>query len=389
MQQPEGFVVSGQEGKVCKLIRSLYGLKQAPKQWHEKFDNVIKLFEFMSCDSDKCLCWKNYRDSYIILCLYVDDILIFGKDSSKISETKKFLNENFEMKDLGLANVILGIKISRTSEGITLSQPHYVEKVLNKYYSSECKPVNTPYDSSLKLTKNGGDSVSQLKYSQVIGSLRYLADCTRPDIAYVVGKLSRYTHNPSGIHWHALERVLRYLKGTSEMGVHYTEFAPILEGYSDANWISDLEDIKSTSGYAFTLSGGVLSWKSTKQSIITISIMKAELVALDVARKEAEWLRELLSEIPMLEKPIPAILIHCDNQASIAKIHSKNHNTKNSRHIELRYKILRKLISTGVITVRYVKSADNLADQLTKGLSSIQIQMSSRGMGLKPLSNHH
>ena len=130
MQQPQGFVVSGHEGKVCKLIRSLYGLKQDPKQWQEKFDNMIKLFEIMSCDSDKCLYWKNYGDSYIILCLYVGDILIFRKDSSKISETEKFLNENFEMKDLGLTNVILGIKISRTSEGITLSQLHYVEKML-------------------------------------------------------------------------------------------------------------------------------------------------------------------------------------------------------------------------------------------------------------------
>ncbi|KAG9440057.1 hypothetical protein H6P81_020222 [Aristolochia fimbriata] len=386
MEQPEGFVVPGQENKVCKLVKSLYGLKQAPRQWHEKFDKVILSYGFRICDFDKCVYWRVYKNSFIIMCLYVDDILIFGKEHVKILEVKNYLSDNFDMKELGLANVILEIRVIKDENEICLTQSHYVEKVLKQFGFENSKPVSTPYDSSVKLKKNGGDSVSQLRYSQIIGSLMYLSNCTRPDISYAVGRLSRYTSNPNKTHWSAIERLLRYLKGTVNYGIHYSGLPTVLEGYSDANWISDSDETKSTSGFVFTLGGGAVAWKSSKQTLITKSTMEAEMVALELAGGEAEWLRSLLSEIPLLDKPIPAILINCDNQATIMKVKSKNHNSKSSRHIELRYKILRKLTSTGIITLSYVKSMENLADHLTKGLSRGQVQFASRGMGLKPIT---
>jgi hypothetical protein len=127
----------------------------------------------------------------------------------------------------------------------------------------------------------------------------YIMNCTRPDIAYSVSKLSRYTSNPGEDHWKAIVRVLRYLKYTLNYGVHYTRYLVILEGYSDANWISDTNDTKSTSGYVFTLGGAAVSWKSSKQTCIAKSTMESEFIALDKARKEAGWLRHFLEDMPM------------------------------------------------------------------------------------------
>ena len=133
MDQPEGFISPGNEHKVCKLVKSLYGLKQAPKQWHEKFDQFILENNFKTNERDKCIYHKIVSDFHIIICLYVDDLLIFGSNLEVVKETKLLLCSKFDMKDLGEANVILGMKITRMTNGIFLDQSHYIEKILKKY----------------------------------------------------------------------------------------------------------------------------------------------------------------------------------------------------------------------------------------------------------------
>jgi hypothetical protein len=196
------------------------------------------------------------------LCLYVDDILIFGNNENGIKEVKDFLSNNFEMKELGVADVILNIKLHREegNGGISLVQNHCVEKVLNHFGYSECSPAPTPYDPSMSLRKNRRIAQDQLRYSQIIGSLMYLASATRPDISYAGSKLSRFVSNPGEDHWQALERVLRYLKGIMSYGIHYAGYPRVLEGYCDANWISNADEIYATSGYVFSLGGGAVSW---------------------------------------------------------------------------------------------------------------------------------
>jgi hypothetical protein len=163
------------------------------------------------------------------------------------------------MKDLGEADVILNIKLIKKDSEITLSQSHYVEKVLSRFGFMDSKPSSTPYDPSMTLRKNKKIARDQLRYSQIIGSLMYLASTTRPDISFAVSKLSRYMSNPGDDHWHALKRVLRYLKSTMSFGIHYSGHPAVLEGYSDTNWFSDIDQIYPTSGYVFTLGGGVVS----------------------------------------------------------------------------------------------------------------------------------
>jgi hypothetical protein len=158
----------------------------------------------------------------------------------------------------------------------------------------------------------------------------------------------------------------------------------VLEGYSDANWIEN-DALKATSGYVFTLGGGAVSWRSCKQTILTKSTMEAELTALETASSEAEWLRDMLMDLPVVEKPIPAILINCDNQTVITKVKSSQDNAKSSKHVKRRLKTVRKLWSSGVIAVDYINTAKNLADPFTKGLSRTVIDNASKEMGMRPM----
>ncbi len=384
MQQPPGFVIPGKEHKVCKLKKSLYGLKQAPKQWYEKFHKTILDFGFVVNGSDACVYSKMFNEKCVIICLYVDDMLIIGTHLDVIKQTKEYLSSKFEMKDLGEVDVILGVKVTKIKEGFTLSQSHYVEKILKNFDSYDVTPVRTPYDASIHLKKNKGNSVSQTEYAKIIGSLMFLMNYTRPDIAYAVSRLSRYTHSPNVDHWNALKRLLKYLRGTMELGLHYVKFPNVLEGYCDANWVSDNDEVNSTSGYVFTLCGAAISWKSAKQSVIARSTMESEFIALDLAGQEAEWLRNLMADIPLWGRPTPPVPIHCDSQAAMGVAKSSAYNGK-KRHIRIRHEAVRHLILNGVLTMEYIRSERNLADPLTKGLNRKMVLETSRGMGLRPI----
>ena len=196
---------------------------------------------------------------YVLLCLYVDDMLIIGSNKDMINRTKSMLSGKFDMKDMGLADVILGIKLTRHSEGITLSQAHYAEKILERFKNYSSGTAKSPVDPQLHLTKNVGDAVSQVEYARAIGSLMYLTNCTRPDLAHAVNVLSRYTSNPGHKHWKGITRVFNYVRYTQSYALHYGNHPAVLEGYSDANWISDSRNSKSTSGYVFTLAGAAVS----------------------------------------------------------------------------------------------------------------------------------
>ncbi|XP_050121395.1 secreted RxLR effector protein 161-like [Malus sylvestris] len=143
------------------------------------------------------------------------------------------------------------------------------------------------FKASVKLFKNTGDSVRQTKYASIIGSLRYATDCTRPNIAYAVGVLCRFTSNPNVEHWRAIERVMRYLMKTINFGLCYEKLPAILEGYSDADWNIFSEDSKATNGYVFNIVGTAVSWKSKKQTILAQSTMESEIIALATASEEA------------------------------------------------------------------------------------------------------
>ncbi|GKB44399.1 ribonuclease H-like domain-containing protein [Tanacetum coccineum] len=275
--------------------------------------------------ADKCV-YSKFDESGkgVIICLYVDDMLIFGIDQVQVELTKEFLSSRFSMKDMREADVIL---------------------------------VSTPMDTSEKLMPNNSQVVSQLEYSRVIGSLMYAMTYTRLDIVFVVGKLSRYTSNPGTQHWQAIQRVLKYLKKTMDYRLTYTGYPSVLKGYIDASWISNTKHNSSTSGWVFLLGGGVISWASKKQACITGSTIESEFVALAAAGKESECV------------------------ATSAKAYSQMYNGK-SKHLGVRHSMIRELITNGVVSIEFVRSQQNLVDHLMKGLARDLIIKSAEGMGL-------
>ncbi|GJV40579.1 zinc finger, CCHC-type containing protein [Tanacetum coccineum] len=309
------------ENKVCKLIKSLYGLKHAPKQWHQKFEEVVLSSGYLLNQANKCVYSKfNETSQRVIICLYVDDMLIFGTNQVQVNLTKEILSSKFSIKDIGEADVILGIRIKHESNRIAISQSYYIEKVLKKFNYFDCTPVNTAMDTSEKLMPNNGQTVSQLEYSRVIGCLMYAITYTRPDIAFAVGKLSRYTSNLGTQHKQAIQLVLKYLKKTMDNSLICTGYPSVLEGYTDARWISNTKDNSFTSGWVFLLGGGAISWASKKQTCITSSTMESEFLALAVVGKEAEWLKKLILEIPLWSKPIAPISILCDSASTLQRL---------------------------------------------------------------------
>nr|GEW46011.1 zinc finger, CCHC-type [Tanacetum cinerariifolium] len=299
----------GNENRVCKLIKFLYRLKQEPKQWHQKFDELVLSNGYLLNQADKFVYSKfDETGKGVVICLYVDNILIFGTNQVQVNLTKKSLSSRFSMKDIREADAILGIRIKHEINGIVISQSYYIEKVLKKFSYFECTLVSTPMDCEKLMPSNGHD-VSQLKYYRVIGFLMYDMTCIRLDIAFVMGKLSTYTSNPGTQHWQAIQRVLKYLKKTMDYRLTYIGYPSVLEGYTDVSWISNTEDNSSTSGWVFLLGGGAISWTSKKQTCITGSTIKSEFMALEAAGKKAEWLKNLLLKILLWVKPIEPISI--------------------------------------------------------------------------------
>ena len=191
-------------------------------------------------------------------------MLIFGTNMLSVCETKKYLVSMFKMKGLNETDTILGIKVKRHSESYALYQNHYIENVLLKYKHLNVKEVNTPFDSNYKLVENTRWAIAQLEYASVIGSMMYAMHCTRPDVAFAVNRLSRYTSSLSVEHWKAIVRVFSYLKKTKDLGLYYFGYPTVLEGYSDSNWVTSVGDNNLTSGWLFNLGGGAISWASKK-----------------------------------------------------------------------------------------------------------------------------
>ncbi|KAE8677858.1 cytochrome P450 71A9-like [Hibiscus syriacus] len=269
MLQPEGFEEKEKKNLVCRLNKSLYGLKQAPRCWYKRFDSFIMCLGYNRLNADPCAYFKRSDDNdFVILLLYVDDMLVAGPNKDHIEELKAQLAREFEMKDLGSANKILGMQIhrDRSNRKIWLSQKNYLKKILSRFSMQDCKPISTPLPFNFKLSSSMSPSseeermeMSRVPYASAVGSLMFAMICTRPDIAQVVGVVSRYMANPGKEHWNTVKRILRYIKGTSNVALCYGGSNLLINGYVDSDYAGDLDKSKSTTGYVFKVAGGAPS----------------------------------------------------------------------------------------------------------------------------------
>lgn len=377
MRQPMGFVKRGQEDLVCRLLKALYGLKQAPRQWNRRFDDFMKSQGFSRSVFDPCVYMKRVNNTafgLIILVLYVDDMLIAAKDRSDIDKLKALLSKEFSMKDLGQARRILGMEIRRDFKAgkLWLSQPKYGRKLLVKYNMADSKVVSLPLAQHFKLsaafcpqTDVEKGLMSKIPYESVVGSLMYLMVCTRPDLAYAMGKVSRYMSNPGKVHWEAVKWILRYLKGTLDTGLLFdarSDNAKSLLGFVDADYGQDLDGRRSTTGYIFSLAGGSISWRSTLQKCVAQSTTEAEYVAVAEAAKEAIWLDRLVMEMGL---PQTCVNLYYDSQSDL---HLAVNQVMDSRvkHIDIRYHFIRQAVADKLLELVKIDGKLNPADALTK-----------------------
>ena len=204
MKQPEAFIMKGQEGLVCKLKRSIYGLKQSPRCWNSVLDEHLKSIGFVQTKSDPCIYIAEEGDPFMIA-IYVDDILLAGQSDRRMAQVKDALTDRFDVKDLGRVDCFLGVKIIQNLEKGTIwaGQSVYTKTILNQFNMRSAKAAKTPVNTALKLTKAENDSecVDQELYQSAVGKLLYLSTRTRPDIAFAVSKVARYTSKPTVEHW--------------------------------------------------------------------------------------------------------------------------------------------------------------------------------------------
>ncbi|KAL5774045.1 hypothetical protein ACOSP7_011602 [Xanthoceras sorbifolium] len=386
MRQPEGFKEAGKENLVCRLKKSLYGLKQAPRQWYKKFDSFMSSSGFTRCQADHCCYIKRFDNSFIILLLYVDDMLVAGSDMQEIMNLKRELSKQFAMKDLGAAKQILGMRIKRDTKSGTLllSQAEYIKKVLSRFNMQDAKPVSTPLGIHFRLSKEQSPKteeerthMAKVPYASAIGSLMYAMVCTRPDIAQAVGAVSRYMNNPGKIHWEAVKWILRYLRGTTNKTLCFKGGDTTLTGYVDADLAGNVDIRKSTTGYVYTLGGTAVSWVSQLQKIVALSTTEAEYVAVTEASKEMVWLQSFLEE---LGKKQEDNVLYCESQSAIHLAKNPSFHSR-TKHIQLRYHFIRSLLEDGILKLEKISGAQNPADMLTKTVTTDKLKLCSASVG--------
>ena len=388
MRQPEGFIKEDKKNLVRRLKKSLYGLKQAPRQWYKKFDSFMSSHGFTRCQADHCCYFKKFDNNFIILLLYVDDMLVVGSDMQEIVNLKQKLSKQFEMKDLGAAKQILGMRIKRdtNSRTLLLSQDKYINKVLSRFNMQNAKVVITPLGVHFRLsieqspkTEEERAYMAKVPYASAIGSLMYVMVCTRPDIAQAVGAVSRYMNNPGKLHWEAVKWILRYLRGTTGKALCFKGGDTILTGYVDADLAGNVDIRRSTTGYVYTLGGTAVSWGSQLQKIVALSTTEAEYVAVTEASKEMVWLQSFLEE---LGKKQEDNVLYCDSQSAIHLAKNPSFHSR-TKHIQLRYHFIRSLLEDGILKLEKISGAQNPTDMLTKTVTIDKLKLCSASVGLK------
>ncbi|RVW38219.1 Retrovirus-related Pol polyprotein from transposon TNT 1-94 [Vitis vinifera] len=326
MDIPPGYTATSEAKITCRLQRALYGLKQSPRAWFGRLSSTMRKYGFQQSNSDHTLFLKHRLGKITALIVYVDDMIITGDDVEEISRLQDQLSTEFEMKNLGGLKYFLGIEVARSRQGIFLSQRKYILDLLAEVGLLECKPADIPIVQNHKL----GEYVDQVpadkqRYQRLVGKLIYLSH-TRPDIAYASSPGKGLMFSKNG-----------HLK---------------VVGYTDVDWAGNITDRKSTAGY------------------FTFGI--CELI----------WLKKLLAEIGVA--PSSKMNLFCDNTAAIAISHNPVQHDR-TKYVEVDRNFIKQNLEEKIIQLPFVKSEDQLADVLTKAVSTRNFYNSLDKLGIKDI----
>jgi Reverse transcriptase (RNA-dependent DNA polymerase) len=365
MTLPPGYKNEVDHNLVCKLNKSIYGLKQSPRAWYAKLSHSLLFLHFNKSSADSSMFVKYSNNITTIVLVYVDNIIITGNNEKEINNVKTYLKEKFDIKDLGKLKYFLGIEIAHSGKGLFLSQRKYTLDLLKETGKLGIKPANTPMDTNNKLEPESGEPLKDIaQYQRLVGKLIYLT-VTRPDIAFAVGTVSQFMHAPRTTHLEAVNRILKYLKGSPGQGIWMKKNnTNKILAYSDADWAGNFNR-KSTTGYCTFVGGNLVTWKSKKQNVTARSSAEAEYRAMASTASELVWLKQLLHDLKIsCEGPMQ---MYCDNQAA-RHIASNPVFHEQTKHIEVDCHFIREKVQAGEIETPFVRSQDQLADIFTKAL---------------------
>ncbi|CAM8902104.1 unnamed protein product [Rhodiola kirilowii] len=406
MKIPEGFKMPAASSSMprerysVKLERSLYGLKQSGRMWYNRLSEYLLQKGYVNDPLCPCVFIKKTTSGCVIIAVYVDDLNIIGMNE-EIHEVISYLKREFEMKDLGKTGYCLGLQIEHMQSGILVHQSNYTRKIIKRFNMDKSNPLSTPMVvRSLDVDKDPfrpceeSEEIlgQEVPYFSAIGALMYLANCTRPDIAFAVDLLARFSSAPTKRHWNGIKHVLRYLQGTIDLGLFYpNNTKPVLIGYADAGYLSDPHKAKSQTGYVFTCGGTAISWRSQKQTLVATSSNHAEIIALHEASRECVWLRSMTQHIRTTSGLLPAndpITLYEDNDACVAQMKEGFIKSDRTKHIHPKYfSFTQELEKDKVISIQYVRSDENSADLFTKALPTSTFRKHVNDIGMRKLQN--
>nr|KAJ0224458.1 hypothetical protein LSAT_V11C100013840 [Lactuca sativa] len=388
MKQLPGFVDPTKPDHVCLLHKSLYGLKQAPRAWFTRLSTVLLQLGFLGSKIDPSLFILNSGGTLAYVLVYVDDIIITGNNQAAISSIINRLNSSFAIKDLGPLHYFLGIEVVHHQQNIVLSQRKYILEILQRSGLSDCKPACSPISSSQSMTTDDSSPLlDPTTYRQTVGALQYVT-LSRPDIAFAVNRVCQFMHAPTENHWSAVKRILRYLKGTTDLGLlirhqsssslqaftdaHWQDLASSpVQAYSDSDWVGCPVDRRSTGGFAIYLGSNLVSWTVRKQKTVSRSSTESEYKALVDTAAELIWLKAFLRELGISVTSPP--ILWCDNlRATYLSANPVFH--ARTKHVEVDFHFVREQVARGQLNVQFISTSDQIADVFTKPLSSQRFQ---------------
>ncbi|CAI7815804.1 unnamed protein product [Closterium sp. NIES-54] len=384
MQQPEG--LHDGSGRVCRLKKTIYGLKQAPRAWYHKLEETLLAGGFKKSECDHSLFLLQEKEQFLMLLVYVDDILLFSELPAMIERVEKMLEMQFKCSKMGDVKYYLGMHVERDLDKgvLRLHQRKYCEGLTEKYGLQDGGKPATPLPSGFIVETCADEEVvdeSDTKlFHSMVGALNYAANHTRPDIAFATSRLASVVSRPSHEELEAAKRLVRYQRqqrGAADFG----KGEMLLTCYTDASFNSVKADGTSIGGYVCLFGGGAESWRSKKQNEVGLSSCETEYMALHHGAKEVVWLRRLLEEIGVCQKE-PTV-IFCDNESAVklAKNACLHGLTK---HIRPKWHWTRRLLDKEV-RLEVVKTHQQATDILTKRLAEPEHW---KGMKLAGMSVH-